>query len=137
VSSSWTAEPAGTVRGVRAFGRLIAVAPLLVLALAGCDVLGGASQTLDRAQVCTKAISAAGYTPDLSNPTKSAQEASQRADELRTLSGQTDDADLQRELRELADQMGSLKAADVNPAGAASWASRKLAQLTDVQRACG
>ena len=117
--------------------RVATVLPLLVLALAGCDALDGASDTLDRAQVCTKAISAAGYTPDLSNPTKSVEEAHRRADELRALSGQTGDAELRRELRELADQMGSLQAADVNPSGAASWASRKLAQLNDVQQACG
>ena len=107
------------------------------LALAGCDALDGASDKLDKAQVCTRAISAAGYTPDLSNPTRSVQEAHERADELRALAGQTGDADLQRELRDLADQMGSLSTADVNPSGAASWASTKLAQLNDVQRACG
>ena len=117
--------------------RLLAVPPLLVLALTGCDALNSASNTLDRTQVCAKALSAAGYTPDLSNPTKSVQDAHQRADELRSLSDQTADADLQRELREMADQMGSLKASDLNPTAAASWADRKLAQLNQLQQACG
>jgi hypothetical protein len=115
---------------------LLILTPMLALALAGCDALDTASNTLDKAQVCSKAISAAGYTPDLTNPTKSVQEAQQRADELRKLAEQTSDADLQRQLRELADQMGTLKAADVNPSGVASWASTKLEQLNDVQRAC-
>ena len=121
--------------------RYLAVPPLLVIALvvalAGCDALNTASNTLDKAEVCTKAISAAGYTPDVSNPTKSVADAQQRADELRSLAGQTDDADLQRELRAMADQMGSLKTSDVNPSGVASWAQRKLDQLNALQRACG
>lgn len=117
--------------------RLLTLTPFLVLALAGCDALDTASNTLDKAQVCSKAITAAGYSPDLSNPTKSVQEAQQRADELRKLSEQTTDVDLQRELRELADQMGTLKATDVNPSGVASWVSAKLEQLQAVQRSCG
>ena len=116
---------------------LFVLAPLLVLALTGCDAINSASDTLDKAEVCTKALSAAGYTPDLSNPAQSVQDAQQRAEELRELAEQTTDADLQRELRETADGLASLKETDVNPVGAAEWAADKLTQLEQLRQVCG
>ena|GEM_PF-6625900 len=115
---------------------MIAV-PLLVIALAGCDELNQASNALSKAEVCARAVSAAGYTPDLSDPTKSVRDAQERADQLRDLAGQTADANLQRELREMADQLGSLQPGDVDPAAAAGWTSRKIDQLNQLQQACG
>ncbi len=117
--------------------RLIALAPLFVLGLTGCDALNEASDTLDKTEVCAKALTAAGYTPDLSNPERSVADAKTRAEELRDLAGQTSDADLQRELRETADGLASLTETDVTPTGAAEWSAGKLEQLEQLRQACG
>lgn len=116
--------------------RLIPAAALL-FALTGCDTINEASATLDRAEVCTKALSAAGFTPDLSNPLGAVEEAQRKAEELRTLADQTSDADLQRELRETADQIGSLQQSQVTPADIVTWTNRKLDQVTQLTQACG
>ena len=116
--------------------RLALAVPLLVIALAGCDKVESASNKLGKAEVCAKAVAAAGYTPDLTNPTKSAQDARQRADQLRDLAARTADPDLQRELHAMADQLGSLHADDVSPSAVATWTSRKVSQLNQLQKAC-
>jgi uncharacterized protein YggE len=103
----------------------------------GCEAVNTASNTLDKAQLCTRALAEAGYTPDLSNPSGTVQEATRRAEELRKLAEQTTDADLKRELREMADQIGSLKVSDVNPSAVAEWANRRLTELDQLRRACG
>jgi len=117
--------------------RHIAVPPLLVIALAGCDALNTASDTLDRAEVCTRALAAAGFSPNLTNPAGAVEEARRKADELRSLAEQTTDADLQRELRETADQVGSLQQRDVNPTDVVAWTNRKAEQVDQLARACG
>ena len=109
---------------------------LLIIGLSGCDAINSASDTVDRAEVCTKALSAAGFNPDVSNPEGSVQDAQRRSDELRNLAEQTADANLQRELQEMADQMGQLKVSDVNPAGVADWGRAKLEQLDQLRAAC-
>jgi hypothetical protein len=116
--------------------RLALAVPLLMIALAGCDKVDSASNSLANAEVCAKAVAAAGYTPDLTNPTKSAQDARNRADQLRGLADRTADADLQRQLRAMADQLGSLHADDVSPSAVATWTSRKATQLDQLRRAC-
>jgi hypothetical protein len=116
--------------------RLTLAAPLLVIALTSCDEVSSASSSLGKAEVCAKAVAAAGYTPDLTNPTKSAQDARRRADQLRELAGRTADPDLQGELRAMADQLGSLQADDVSPSAVATWTSRKASQLDQLRRAC-
>ncbi len=113
------------------------LAALFVLTVSGCDAINEASATLDKAEVCTKALSAAGFSPDLSNPLGAVEEAQRKADELRGLADQTSDANLQRELRETADQIGSLQQSDVSPADIVTWSSRKLDQVTQLTQACG
>ena len=108
-----------------------------LLMLTGCDAINEASSTLDKAEVCTKALSAAGFSPDLSNPAGAVEEAQRKAEELRGLADQTSDADLQRELRETADQIGSLEQSDVSPADVVGWSNRKLEQVTQLTQACG
>lgn len=114
----------------------LAVLSLLVVATSGCDAINTASDTVDRAQLCTEALSAAGFNPDLSNPEQSVQDAQQRAQQLRDLAGQTTDADLQRELNDMADQMGQLDAGDITPARTAEWSQAKLEQLEQLRGAC-
>jgi hypothetical protein len=116
--------------------RFTAVSLLLMLALTGCEALNTASDTLDRAEVCTKALAAAGFNPNLSDPAGSVQEAQRKAEELRSLASQTGDANLQRELRETADQIGSLQQREVNPTDVVAWTNRKLEQLNQLQQAC-
>jgi hypothetical protein len=108
----------------------------LALALSGCEALNTASDTLDRAEVCTQALKAAGFDPDLSNPDQSVQDAQQRAQELRDLAGQTSDADLKRELNEMADQFGQLGPEDLTPTGSLAWAQQKLDSYNQLQAAC-
>jgi hypothetical protein len=111
-------------------------APLAVLALSGCEAINTASETVDKAKICTDALAAAGFNPDLGNPQKSVDEAQQKAEELRNLAGQTTDATLQRELNEMADTVGQLKLSDVNPANSVAWADQKLQQLQQLNAAC-
>ncbi|WP_073488143.1 hypothetical protein [Streptoalloteichus hindustanus] len=113
------------------------VGPLLALGLSGCGALDSASNAVDKAQICSKAISAVtGFNPSLSDPARSVDEAQKKADELRRLADQTSDANLQRELREMADSLGQLKLSDVNPQNMAAWADQKVKQLDDLRRSC-
>lgn len=118
--------------------RLILLALLAagILGLTGCDALNSASDTLDRAEVCTKALQAAGFNPDLSNPDQSVQDAQQRAQELRDLAAQTTDAEVKRELNELADQFNQLGPDDLTPSGSAAWAQQKLETYNQLQASC-
>lgn len=109
---------------------------LLVLGVSGCETLNTASDTLDKAEVCTKALQAAGFNPDLSNPDKTIADAKQRSEELRDLAGQTTDADVKRELNEMADQLGQLSPEDLSPAGSVAWAQEKLNTYNQLQAAC-
>jgi hypothetical protein len=117
--------------------RHVAAPLLLILTLSGCEALNTASDTLDRAEVCTRALAAAGYNPNLSDPAASVQEAQRKAEELRSLASQTGDATLQRELRETADQVGSLQVREVNPTDVVAWTNRKLDQVNQLAQACG
>jgi hypothetical protein len=128
-----------TLDGVRTRrAALLLAAPLLALPLlAGCEAVNTASTTVDKAQLCARALAAAGYIPDVSNPQAAVDEAGRRAEELRRLAEQTSDAQIKRELREMADQLGSLKISDVNPVGVGRWADRKLAEFNQLQQVCG
>jgi hypothetical protein len=117
------------------FSRLLLL-PLFVLGVSGCDALNTASDTLDKAEVCTKALQAAGFEPNLSNPDQTIADAQQRSEELRNLAGQTTDADVQRELNEMADQLGQLGPEDLTPAGSIAWAQQKLDTYNQLQAAC-
>jgi len=110
--------------------------PLLVFGVTGCDTLNTASETLDKAEVCTRALQAAGFNPDLSNPDQTITDAKQRSEELRDLAGQTTDADVKRELNEMADKLGQLGPEDLSPAGSAAWAQDKLNTYNQLQAAC-
>ncbi|MCP2261541.1 hypothetical protein LX15_005267 [Streptoalloteichus tenebrarius] len=111
--------------------------PLLALALSGCGALDSASNAVDKAQLCTQAISAVtGFNPSLSDPRRSVDEAQQKADELRQLADKAADANLQRELREMADSLAQLRVTDVNPQNMAAWADQKVKQLDDLRRSC-
>jgi hypothetical protein len=110
--------------------------PLLALALTGCEALNTAAETADKAKICAEALGAAGFNPDASDPQKSVDEAKERAEQLRKLADQAADANLQRELREMADSLGQLKLSDLDPSNAAAWADQKLKQLEQLQKAC-
>lgn len=120
--------------------RNVAVPALIALScaglLTGCEAINTASNTLDRAELCAEALSAAGFNPDLSNPQQSADEAQRRAEELRGLAERTTDPDLERELRSMADQMASFEVKDADPVAAARWARDKLDRLNQLQLAC-
>jgi hypothetical protein len=118
--------------------RLILPAMLAFGALgaSACDALNTASDTLGKAEVCTKALQAAGFNPDLSNPEQTVADAQQRAQELRDLANQTTDADVKRELNESADQLGQLSPDDLTPAGLTTWAQQKLDTYNQLQAAC-
>lgn len=111
-------------------------APLFALAFTGCEAINTASETVDKAKICTDALNAAGFNPDLGNPQKSVDEAQQKAEELRNLAGQTADVNLQRELNEMADTVGQLSVSDLNPANSVAWADQKLKQLQQLNSAC-
>lgn len=117
--------------------RLLAAAPVLVLALTGCDAITEASNTLNQAELCVRALEAAGFSPNLSDPAGSVRDAQAKAQELRDLAGQTDNADLQRELNETADRVGSLQESEVNPSDVVSWSNAKLSQYNELAGACG
>lgn len=106
------------------------------LGVTACDALNTASDTLGKAEACTKALQAAGFNPDLSNPTQAVADAHQRAQELRDLAGQTTDADVKREVNEMADQLGQLSPEDLSPAGSVAWAQKKLDAFNQLQAAC-
>jgi len=116
--------------------RRLIVLPLLVFGLAGCESLNEATDTLNRAEACTRALDAAGFNPDLSNPDQAVQDAQQKSQELRDLANQTDDADVQRELNEMADQLGQLGPEDMTPSGSVAWAQQKLETYNQLQAAC-
>lgn len=115
---------------------MMPVASLLVLGLSGCEAVNTASEGLDKAQVCTQAVQAAGFEPDLSNPDQTVQDAQQRAQELRDLAGQTTDADVQRELHNMAGQFAELGPEDLTPNGSIAWAQQKVNTLNQLQTAC-
>jgi hypothetical protein len=106
------------------------------LGATACDALTTASDTLDKAEACTKALEAAGFNPDLSNPEQAVADAQQRSQELRDLANQTTDADIKRELNETADQLGQLGPEDLTPAGSVAWAQQKLDAYNQLQAAC-
>jgi hypothetical protein len=106
------------------------------LGVSACDALNTASDTLDQAEVCTKALQAAGFNPDLSNPEQAVADAQQRAQELRDLANQTTDADIKRELNETADQLGQLGPEDLTPTGLTTWTQQKLDTYNQLQAAC-
>ncbi|GGM59113.1 hypothetical protein GCM10012275_32860 [Longimycelium tulufanense] len=115
---------------------LALAAPLLVLALGGCDSLNQVSEGLDKAEACTKALSAAGYSPDPSKGQQAVDEAQRKADELRKLAEQVSDANLQQQLRETADQMGQLQLSDLDPSKLMSWTNERLQRVDRLTRAC-
>lgn len=115
---------------------LPALLALGALGASACDALNTASDTLGKAEACTKALQTAGFNPDLSNPTQSVADAQQRAQELRDLAGQTTDADVKRELNEMADQLGQLGPEDLTPAGSVAWIQQKLDAYNQLQAAC-
>jgi hypothetical protein len=110
--------------------------PLLALGLSACDTVNSASDTIDKAEVCTKALQAAGFNPDLSNPEQTVKDAQQRAQELRDLSNQTTDAEVKSELNKMADQLGQLGPDDLTPSGLTTWAQQKLDTYNQLQAAC-
>lgn len=116
---------------------MVAVLPLVIGVLAGCDAVQSASETADRASTCLKAVEAAGYQPNLSDPVGSADKAHKKAEELRKLAEETTDADLQRKLRESADSLANVKPSDLDPSKAADWLSRNAKQAKDLADACG
>ena len=113
--------------------------PLLALSALGvsaCDAVNSASDTLGKAEVCTKAFQAAGFTPDLSNPEQTVKDAQQHAQELRDLSNKTTDAEVKRQLDAMANQLGQLGPEDLNPSGVTAWAQQKLNTYNQLQAAC-
>ena len=115
---------------------MLPLASLLTIGLSGCDAMNTASDTLDKAEVCTKALQAAGFNPDLSNPDQTVKDAQRRAEDLRDLAGQTTDADVKRELNEMADQFGELGPEDLSPTGSVAWAQQKVDHFNQLQAAC-
>jgi hypothetical protein len=110
---------------------------LLAIGLSGCEAVNTASEGLDKAQVCTQAVQAAGFDPDLSNPDQTVQDAQQKAQELRELADRTTDPDLQRELHNMAGHFAELGPEDLSPNGSIAWAQQKVNTLNQLQAACG
>lgn len=106
------------------------------IGVSACDALNTASETLGKAEACTRALQAAGFNPDLSNPDQAVADAQQRSQELRDLANQTTDADVKRELNEMADQFSQLGPEDLTPAGSVAWAQQKLETYNQLQAAC-
>jgi hypothetical protein len=115
---------------------LPALLALGVLGATACDTLNTASDTLDKAEVCTKALQTAGFNPDLSNPEQTVRDAEQRAQELRDLANQTTDAEVKSQLNKMADQLGQLGPDDLTPSAATAWAQQKLNTYNQLQAAC-
>jgi len=115
---------------------LPALLALGALGASACDTINTASDTLDKAEVCTKALQAAGFSPDLANPEQTIKDAQQRAQELHDLANQTTDADIKRELNATANQIGQLGPDDLTPTGLATWAQQKLNTYNQLQAAC-
>jgi hypothetical protein len=123
---------------MRPLQRLILPALLAfgTIGVSACDAINTASDTLGKAEACTKALQAAGFNPDLSNPDQAVADAQQRAQELRDVANQTTDADVKRELNETADQFSQLGPEDLTPTGSVAWTQRKLDQFNQLQAAC-
>jgi len=106
------------------------------LGASACDTINTASDTLGKAEVCTKALQAAGFNPDVTNPEQTVKDAQQRAQELRDLANQTTDAQVKSELNKVADQLGQLGPEDLTPTGLTTWAQQQLNTYNQLHAAC-
>ena len=111
--------------GVR-FGAVALIAATMLAG--GCAQL---QQVGDRTSICVDALQAAGFTPDMSDPRQSAEEARQAADKLNDLAGQTPDQALKQALSDMAGTMG-----DFDPKDASGWVAQKGEQLDALRKAC-
>lgn len=91
-------------------------------------------QVTDRTGICVDALKVAGFTPDLSNPAQSVDEARQKAEELNNLAGETPDQALKQALTDMAGTIEDFE--DFDPADARGWLARKGQQLDALRRAC-
>lgn len=112
----------------------------LAWGVAACDSVRQASdnviQATDQASICAEALRLAGFTPDVSNPEKAAQEAQRTSEDLSKLAEQAPDATLREALTDLSNQMGQLRPAELDPASVATWAQEKVVMVNTLSRAC-
>lgn len=109
--------------GVRLGGMLAAT-----LLVSGCAQV---QQFTDTASICVDALKAAGFTPDMSNPQDSVEEARQTAEELNNLAGETPDQALKQALTDMA---GTIE--DFDPQDVPGYLTRKGQQLDTLRKAC-
>jgi len=119
---------------------VVVLTAVLAAGLTGCDRVREASDTVgtasDKVSICAEAIRLAGFTPDVSNPERAAQEAKDKAEDLRRLAGQTPDKALQGALNDMANKVGELRAQDITAPKVAAWATEKATTLKALTRAC-
>jgi outer membrane murein-binding lipoprotein Lpp len=111
--------------GVR-FGAVALIAATLFVS--GCAQV---EQFTDRTSICVDALKAAGFTPNVSDPAQSVEEARQAAEELNALAGQTPDQALKQALTDMAGTIG-----DFDPQDVPSWLTSKGRQLEALRGAC-
>jgi hypothetical protein len=120
--------------------RVAALAVVLTVGLAGCDSVREASDTVgqasDKVSICTQAVRLAGFVPDVANPQQAAEEAGDKAEELRRLADQAADKTLEDALNGMADKVGELRAQDISAAKVAAWATEKAEAVDALTRAC-
>ena len=101
----------------------------VMLLVSGCAQV---QQVTDRASICVDALQAAGFTPDVSDPQQSVEEARQKAEELNNLAGETPDQALKQALTDMAGTIESFDPQDVP-----GYLTRKGQQLDALRTACG
>jgi hypothetical protein len=106
------------------------------VALIAATLLTGAcaqvQEVTDRAAICVDALNAAGFTPNMSDPAQSVEEARKTAEELNSLAGQTPDQALKQALTDMAGTIGAFDPKDVP-----GYLTRKGQQLDALRKACG
>lgn len=109
-------------------GRCAVTLAAIALLATGCEQV---QQATDRASICVDALQVAGFTPNLTDPAQSVDDARAAADKLNDLAGQTPDQALKQTLTDMAGTIGAF-----DPADATGWLTRKGQQLDALRKAC-
>lgn len=107
-----------------------------LLALGGVSACAEVSDAADKASICVDALKLAGFTPNLSDPVKTAADAERTSRELSELADKAADTTLRDALEGMADKVGELDVRDLDPSEATRWAKEKVTTLDTLTRAC-
>ncbi|KAA2264606.1 hypothetical protein F0L68_05750 [Solihabitans fulvus] len=121
---------------MRLNGRSIAVTLAAVGLAGGLVGCSAAAEAKDKASVCVDALKLGGFTPDLSDPAKSVEDAHRKAEELGKLADQAGDTTLRDALKGMAQKLTSVKVSDFDPQSVQNWVNSKVSDLDTLRKAC-